>query len=262
VLPAIRDIGADAVATAGRARLVVTLCHNGVDLSVNLDRAPAPKGRGRRKSAAPPPLMTADERIVRLSVDGETVLQREAPVVRFDGVDVPFPPATFLQASLEGESALQELVLGAAKGAEVALDAFCGLGTFAIPLTRFARVTAVEVDGDALAALSAGHARASGRKAVASLKRDLMRHPLGPEELRGYDVAVFDPPRAGAEGLARSLAAAAIPRIVAVSCEPVTLARDCAILAEAGYTITQATPVDQFVGTDHIEVVAILERTE
>lgn len=259
-LPAIREAASEAAATAGRARAVATLCHNGIDLSVTLERPPNRKGRGKRRPP-PPPITTTDPRIVRLSVDGEAVLQREPPVVRFDGVDVPFPPGAFLQASREGEAHLQALVLDGAAGAEHALDAFCGLGTFAIPLTRFARVTAVEVDGAALSALAAGHARARGRHPLATVKRNLMSHPLSPEELRGHDVAVFDPPRAGAEGLARALAASAVPRIVAVSCEPVTLARDCAILASGGYTITQVIPVDQFVGSDHIEAVAILERS-
>jgi len=259
-LPAIREVGAEAAAATGKARLVATLCHNGIDLSVTPERPPAPKGRGRRRRAPTPPLATADPRIIRLSVDGETMLERAPPVVRFDGVDVPFPPGAFLQASLEGEAHLQAIVLQAAAGAKDALDAFCGLGTFALPLTRLARVTAVEADGAALSALAAGHARTSGRRALETLRRDLMRHPLSPQEIRRHDVAVLDPPRAGAEALSRALAASAVRRIVAVSCEPVTLARDCAILAAGGYTITQATPVDQFVGSDHMEVVAIMER--
>jgi len=259
-LPAIREIAAEAAGSAGRARLLATLCHNGIDISVGFDRPPVRRGRGRRKPPPLPPLATADERVIRLTANGETVFQREPPVVRFDAVDIPFPAGAFLQPSREGEAALQELVLAAAAGAKTALDAFCGLGTFAIPLTRSAAVTAVEVDGAALTALSAGHAHATGRRGLTTLKRNLMGHPLSPQELEGFDVAVFDPPRAGAEGLATALAASAVPRVVAVSCEPSTLARDCAILAAGGYTITQATPVDQFVGTDHIEMVATLER--
>ena len=263
-LPAVREIAAEIAASAGRVRVVATLCHNGIDVAVTRDNPPpsrrAGKRRPRSKAPPPPPPVSADTSIIRLSMDGEPVFQRDAPVVRFDDVDVPFPPAAFLQASLYGEAALQQLVLAAAEGADVVLDAFCGLGTFAIPLTRFARVTAVEVDTDALSALTTGHAGTRGRRPVATLKRNLMGHPLGTAELQGYDVAVFDPPRAGAEGLARALAASAIPRVIAVSCEPVTLARDCAILAEGGYTITQVHPVDQFVGTDHLEAVVVMER--
>jgi len=267
-LPAIRAVAEQAAWQQGRARITATLCHNGVDLALT---RPAPvqktvqkKKRHRRErergTAMPPPLATDDPAVIRLAVDGEPLMVREPPVVRFDGVDVPFPPGAFLQASLQGEAALQALVVAAAKGVGTVLDAFCGLGTFAAPLSRHGRVTAVEADGGALAALAEGMAHAQGRRPVETLKRDLMRFPLAPRELAGFDLAVFDPPRAGAQGLARSLAGSAVARVVAVSCAPDTLARDCAILAESGYKITQVTPVDQFVGTDHIEAVATMRR--
>ncbi len=71
---------------------------------------------------------------------------------------------------------------------------------------------------------------------------------------------VFDPPRQGAEAQARALAASAVPVVVAVSCNPATFARDARILADGGYRLTRVTPVDQFLYSPHVEIVARLEK--
>ena len=65
-------------------------------------------------------------------------------------------------------------------------------------------------------------------------------------KLKYFDAVVFDPPRAGAEFQSKELARSAVKKIVAVSCNPLTLARDLAILVEGGYGITRVTPIDQF----------------
>ena len=71
---------------------------------------------------------------------------------------------------------------------------------------------------------------------------------------------VFDPPRAGAEVQVRELARSGVRKIAAVSCNPLTLARDLSILVEAGYSIRSVTPVDQFLWSTHVEAVALLDR--
>jgi 23S rRNA (uracil1939-C5)-methyltransferase len=71
---------------------------------------------------------------------------------------------------------------------------------------------------------------------------------------------VFDPPRAGAAAQAAMLAKSGVRRLVAVSCNPGTLARDLRILADGGYRIVRVTPVDQFLFSAHVEVVASLVR--
>lgn len=249
-LPAIRRIAA---AAGHGARLTATLVANGIDVAVA-------RPRQRRPARSRPPA-DMDAAIVRLTDDGDIVFLREAPVVLFDGVAVPFPPAAFLQASRAGEAHLVALVTAAAAGAGAVLDAFAGLGTFTFPLARGAKVTAAEVDGPAMEALRHAAAHAAGRRPVLALRRNLMRDPLSARELVPFDAAVFDPPRTGAEALAHALAGSTVPTLVAVSCAPRTLARDCAILVAGGYKITQVVPVDQFVGTRHIEAVATLERT-
>ena len=76
-----------------------------------------------------------------------------------------------------------------------------------------------------------------------------------------WDVVVLDPPRTGVEAKAlASLVAVAAPRLVYVSCDPATLARDARLLCEAGYTLTFAQPFDMFPQTHHVEVLAQFER--
>jgi 23S rRNA (uracil1939-C5)-methyltransferase len=92
--------------------------------------------------------------------------------------------------------------------------------------------------------------------------RDLFRRPLGADELKRFDAVVFDPPRQGAEAQARALAGSAVPTVIAVSCNPVTLARDARILIDGGYRLTRVTPVDQFLYSIHVEVVALFQRSD
>ena len=78
--------------------------------------------------------------------------------------------------------------------------------------------------------------------------------------LARYAAAVFDPPRAGAARQAAALAAARLDTVVAVSCNPATFARDAARLIAGGFRLQRVLPVDQFVWTPHLELVATFHR--
>jgi 23S rRNA (uracil1939-C5)-methyltransferase len=97
-------------------------------------------------------------------------------------------------------------------------------------------------------------------KPVRTFSRDLFRAPLSARELSHYDAVVLDPPRAGAKAQAEALAASKVPKVVMVSRNPGTCARDLCILADGGYRITRVIPVDQFLFSPHIELVAVLQR--
>ncbi|HEV7416427.1 MAG TPA: RNA methyltransferase, partial [Tianweitania sediminis] len=99
-----------------------------------------------------------------------------------------------------------------------------------------------------------------GLKRVSTEKRDLFERPLTTKELDRFDAVVFDPPRAGAEFQCRQLAKSGVSKVAAVSCNPLTLARDLAILVAGGYTVTSVTPIDQFLWSSHVEAVALLEK--
>jgi 23S rRNA (uracil1939-C5)-methyltransferase len=200
--------------------------------------------------------------LARLSVEGpggiDTLVERRQPVLNMGGVAVPLPVAPFLQATREGEAALVAAVLESVGGAARVADLFCGLGTFALPLSQKAAVLAVDAAGPAVMALGAT-ARSAGRR-VEVQHRDLFRRPLVDKELAGLNAVVFDPPRAGAEAQAKALAASPVPVIVAVSCNPNSFGRDAKILVESGYRLTTLWPVAQFRWSSHVELVARFER--
>jgi 23S rRNA (uracil1939-C5)-methyltransferase len=200
--------------------------------------------------------------LARLSVEGpggiDTLVERRQPVLTMGGVTVPLPVAPFLQATREGEAALVAAVLEAVGGAARVADLFCGLGTFALPLSQQAAVLAVDAAGPAVMALGVA-ARQAGRR-VEVQHRDLFRRPLVDKELAGLNAVVFDPPRAGAEAQAKALAVSAVPVIVAVSCNPNSFGRDAKILVEGGYRLTTLWPVAQFRWSSHVELVARFER--
>ncbi len=200
--------------------------------------------------------------VARLSVEGahgvETLVEARLPLLAMGGVPVALPPAPFLQATREGEAALVAAVLEAVGAARTVADLFCGLGTFALPLSGRARVVAADAAGPAVAALAAA-ARAHGR-AVQTSHRDLFRRPLTAEELAPFDAVVFDPPRAGAASQAAMLAGSKVPIIVGVSCNPSTFARDAETLVKAGYCLERLWPVAQFRWSTHAELVARFVR--
>ena len=105
-------------------------------------------------------------------------------------------------------------------------------------------------------ALDQGWRQADGLKRVTTEARDLFRRPLLPDELKRFDAAVIDPPRAGAEAQVSELAQSQIGRIAFVSCNPVTFARDAKTLLSAGYRLEWVQVVDQFRWSTHVELAA------
>jgi 23S rRNA (uracil1939-C5)-methyltransferase len=143
---------------------------------------------------------------------------------------------------------------------KTAADLFCGVGAFTFPLAARAKVSAFDGDKSAIEALAAAVKKASGLKPISARVRDLFREPLSALELNEHDAIVIDPPRAGAEAQSQRLAKSKVKTVVAVSCNPATLARDARHLVDGGYKIESVTPVDQFVYSAHVEVVAVFRR--
>ena len=204
----------------------------------------------------------------RMSADknSETIIEKAMPYVVAGKTEVYIPAGTFLQPSKEGQRVLTDLVLrylGSAEG-KIA-DLFCGVGTFSYPLAsgKNTKVTAV----DSSLALLAGFKNSVNRQMISNIEiinRNLFKYPLDEKELAEFDVVVFDPPRAGAKEQVSVLAK--MPKdkrpntLVAVSCNPETFARDAEILQNGGYLLREVTPVDQFVFTNHCELVAKFEN--
>jgi 23S rRNA (uracil1939-C5)-methyltransferase len=220
-----------------------------------------------RGSGPLPPQLMADlaqtaqsHRLARLTRHGELVSQRASPTVRIGRASVALPPGAFLQATAAGEQALAEFVLAEAGHARRVADLFAGVGPFALRLAERAAVTAADSDEAAVAALARAAATTPGLKPIAAERRDLFRRPFLSTELARFDAVVFDPPRQGAERQAREIADAAVPLVIAVSCNPTTFARDARILADGGYRLVRVVPIDQFRYSAHVEIAARFER--
>ena len=185
----------------------------------------------------------------------EPVAILRPPTANLSGVAVMPPPGAFLQASASGEAAIVGAVLAALPGRGRIAELFAGCGTITFALARHARAAAWEGDAAATAALrtAANHAGLAGRVEV--MQRDLARQPLQAKELRGFAAVVLDPPFAGAAVQVAQIAAARVPVVIYVSCNPATLSRDARILHQAGYRADTATPIDQFLWSARLESV-------
>ncbi|HWA30321.1 MAG TPA: hypothetical protein VG867_04460 [Rhizomicrobium sp.] len=199
-------------------------------------------------------------KIARVTLNGNIATEFVTPAVTFGKARVSLPLESFLQPTQDGEAVLQQHVLAAVKNAKAVADLFAGCGTFTFPLAEKARVHAVELDKPALAAIAAAARATQGLKPIATEARDLFKVPLSGEELKPFDAVVLDPPRAGALAQAKALAASPVRRIAYVSCNAETFARDARVLADGGYKPGAVTPVDQFLWSSHIELVAAFAR--
>lgn len=192
----------------------------------------------------------------RVTWEDEVVALRAAPMQRFGKALVAPPPGAFLQATAEGEAALLTAVREAVGNASRITDLFAGAGTFTLPLADQADIHALEGDAAMIAALDKGWRQAGGLHRVTAETRDLFRRPVEPDEFKGVQAVVIDPPRAGAEAQVATLARSKVPVIAMVSCNPVTFARDARVLVAAGYRIDWVQVVDQFRWSAHVELVA------
>jgi 23S rRNA (uracil1939-C5)-methyltransferase len=203
--------------------------------------------------------------LARISINGETAMERTPPTLRAGAAHLTPPPGGFLQACESSEAAMLSLVKEAVGEARRIADLFSGSGTFSLPLASTATIHAVESDEAALAALDRAARKTQtpkgeGLKPVTTEKRDLFRRPLTKEELKRFDAVVIDPPRAGAEDQSRQLAQSSVKRIAMVSCNAASFARDLRLLLDGGYKLKRITPIDQFLWSPHIEIVAHLQR--
>jgi 23S rRNA (uracil1939-C5)-methyltransferase len=253
-LDRLRSVADLVCATTKSFRMAVTVTGSGLDVAVYES---GKLGENQRRVASN---FVMANGFARLSIDDEIVIEPKKPVVMFGTVAVAVPPGAFLQATEAAEQTMADLVGGHLKRAKKVADLFAGCGSFALRLAAKSEVHAVEGDAAALSALDRGSRFATGLKRVTGERRDLFRRPLTFKELNAFDGVVFDPPRAGAEDQSKQIARSDVPFVAAVSCNPVTLARDLRILMDGGYMLKSVTPIDQFLWSPHVEAVALLEK--
>ncbi len=225
----------------GTGSALVTVCDNGIDLSINSD---VPYFTREFKDAI------AKMPFVRVTWNGNVVTQTATPKISFAGRTVEYPPNAFLQPTVQSESAMREFVASHIDPNARVADLFCGLGNFTF---------VANTDGQSRDGVS--KANADGFDIVGNgVKRDLFKNPLSVKMLNTYDVIIMDPPRAGALAQTKLIAESNVKKVIYVSCNPITLRRDTKILTDAGYKITATAAFDQFVGSDHWEIAIVFEK--
>jgi 23S rRNA (uracil1939-C5)-methyltransferase len=186
----------------------------------------------------------------------EPVVVRRTPLLLLGDVRVEPPAGAFLQATKRAEQTMRAMVADWTGGASRLADLFAGIG--ALSLGRAGKLALFENERSAVQAVDAAARRLGGRVTVE--RRDLFRNPLTTVELDAFDAVLLDPPRAGAAAQSGELARAKVPRVVYASCDPGSFARDARTLQDGGYRLEKLLPIDQFLWSAHVELIALFAR--
>ncbi len=175
-------------------------------------------------------------------------------------------PNSFFQVNTRQTKVLYDLVkrMAALTGAETLFDLYCGTGTIGLYLAReAARVYGIEIVENAVLDAQENAERNQIKNIRFIQGKSETEAPKLAEEGVHPDVIVLDPPRKGCDpALLEMIENLSVPKVVYVSCNPSTLARDLKILREYGYQVQEVQPVDLFPGTGHVETVALLSKLD
>lgn len=168
----------------------------------------------------------------------------------FDGA--PIVNGAFSQSSLLLNRLLRARVRACIGQPDSLLDLYCGNGNFSLPYAPDCKVLGIDQTRAAIDAAS--------RLAPGAYQQGTEKNMNTQLAGRDWDAVVLDPPRTGARALTRALAGARAKKMVYVSCDPATLARDLREILSGGWAVTEVTAVDMFPHTPHVETVCLLER--
>jgi len=202
--------------------------------------------------------------VLRFGKNMEVFGAEELEIPTIDGKTLVFGPGVFSQVNAAQNMKLVETVarMAGLSAGKQGLDLYCGMGNFSMPLAMMgAAMTGVEANGRAVddaeanrdrlgiltAAFSKGKAEASARKML--------------ENGLSFDTVILDPPRETPAETAVVAAGLAREKLVYISCDPPSLARDIKKIVESGFTVSAIKPVDMFPQTFHAEAVCLMERT-
>jgi 23S rRNA (uracil1939-C5)-methyltransferase len=196
-------------------------------------------------------------------VFGDELLSYVLPAADGQDCRLSYRPGGFSQVNLDQNRNMLEVVrrMAAFQGTERLLDLYCGNGNFSLPLAgEVAGVLGVEEYAGSIATAIANMS-ANGISNSEFICADAV---TAVRQLavsgRRFDTVIIDPPRAGAAGVVQELARLQPAKIIYVSCDPSTLARDCGILVNSGFHVRESVPLDMFPQTFHLESVTLLEN--
>lgn len=231
--------------------MTLTLTDNGIDMSLKSKKNPILSDIENLAA------LVNSNKVIKIEWNDEPIAQILKPSIKIGDYYVEFPSGSFLQPSKEGQDVLTSLVCNFISGYNLVADLFCGLGTFTIPLsTHNKKVYGFESFSPAVNALN--H---SGCQKVSGEVKDLFKDYLTVSELDKYEALVLDPPRLGAYNQVKELSKTSkVEKIAYVSCNPATFSRDAEVLINGGFVLKQISPVDQFIYSHHLELVALFQK--
>jgi len=208
-------------------------------------------------------LSTGRNDLQKLYGDDQLVYTLPAASSEAKGCQLAYQPGGFSQVNRDQNRAMLEIVrqMACFQGIEQVLDLYCGNGNFSLPIAgEVAAVTGIEEYAGSIAAAEANRAQ----NGIANAKFFCADAVAGLKQLaasgRRFDTIILDPPRSGAADAVPDLCRLDPARIIYVSCDPNTLARDCGLLAGNGYQVRECAPVDMFPQTYHLESVTLLQK--
>jgi len=249
------------------ASVIANRVESGIDILLRLDGPVTADDRKRLANFA------RDAGVMRIALGHGMVRGKPAPAeilvnngavfTVFDGTQIALPPGAFLQPSREGETAIRAEVVAALSAQKlparpVVSELYAGNGTLSFGIGKVARVRAYEGDETASAAIN----RAASGGQINAQCRDLTRQPLQKTDFAGSCAIVLDPPFDGAGLQIPPIAQSDVTVVIYVSCNPLAMTRDLTLLANAGFTVARAAPIDQFPWTTEIEAVITLVRAK
>jgi 23S rRNA (uracil1939-C5)-methyltransferase len=221
---------------------------------------------GKRKSRSDALYDDRGEQLKQLQElykEGELTLRLQPTIeddsTEFEELQLSYLPGDFTQTHWSVNAALVSLALNWLKPEldEIALDLFSGIGNFSLPFSRRTKIVhAIEGDSDMVLRVE----RNAQRNGIENINAKMLNLMTDTVTLPEADIAIVDPPRAGARSVCETLARSKIKRLVYISCHPATLTRDARLLCGAGFKLTKAAAVDMFPHSGHSEVVVLFER--
>lgn len=250
--------------------VVITEADNGLDIVLEID---SDISLDHRMIVSD--YINNNDNIIRIShrrnnlAECEVLVEKLKPIINISGIEVFISPGTFLQPSKAGEQALVNTAMkyiGNQTG-NIA-DLFCGIGTFSYPLSLNNKNHITSVDSSTQ--LLNGFQQTINKNQISNIKiinQNLFKYPIENEELQKLDIVILDPPRAGAKAQVKEIyqiqnnETSKLKTIVYVSCNPTTFCNDAKILIDSGYELQKITFVDQFIYSNHFELVALFIRS-
>jgi 23S rRNA (uracil1939-C5)-methyltransferase len=255
LIPALKDLLNVFFTDDKPKNITITQADNGLDLNLETKTKNLPLEALEKITD-----FTYKHDLCRFSLNGQIILERHKPQIKIEDVWIDIEPDSFLQASLESNKKLTEIILTYLEGKKIShiADLFAGRGTFSIPLSAFTKVKAFESDQKAVLALQ--QALTLYPKNINIFARDLYKNPLTKDELATYNLVVINPPRTGAYAQTKMLADSDVSTIIYVSCNAKTFARDAKLLIDQGFKIKNLELLDQFLWSIHTELIAYFEK--